>query len=77
MSGIFKVQANVGQMTVPVRPFSFPNFLAVDQQVGELSRWMIPVADMTDEQASELWDAMKDNWLSHVRTRRESRRSGS
>jgi hypothetical protein len=71
--GIFSVQANVGDVSVPVRPFVFPNFLAVDQHGRDVGRWMIPVSDMSDEQASALWDAMKDNWLSHVRVRRASR----
>lgn len=47
---------------VKLKPFRFPNHIKTE--IGN-QQHRLPVADMTAQQASEYWDAMKCEWLEH------------
>lgn len=54
-----------------VEPFSLPNFLKVGgPNQSKAEEHVIDVGEMSDEQAEELWTAMRDVWMRHVQARR-------
>jgi len=60
---------------VKIRPFTFPNFLKLDD--GRERGAQIPVATLSPEAASELWDDMKAAWLAHVAKKKQEADRGS
>jgi hypothetical protein len=52
-----------------IKPPMFPNFLTLTK--GGVAAQM-PVADLTDEQAAELWEAWRLLWLLHVSRKRNA-----